>query len=159
MKLPSIFRSHEPRTAHSDESAMIAAMDRSLAVIEFDLDGTIRRANDNFLNALGYTLADRTDQLDEALALITKAFEARPDNAAIVDSMGWVLFKLGRVDEALVHLRRAFELQRDPEVGAHLGEALWVSGALDEARSIWRLAEELDASNRTLRRTRERLDP
>lgn len=111
------------------------------------------------MNALGYTLADRTDRLDEALELITRAFEARPDNAAIVDSMGWVLFRLGRIDEALVHLRRAFELQRDPEVGAHLGEALWVSGAQEEARSIWRLAEELDASNRTLRRTRERLDP
>ncbi len=164
--------------------AMIEVYDRGLAMFEDEPDLLYGRAlahervdqvdqaiadlrrllelepdNVEAMNALGYTLADRTDQHEEALALITRALEAKPDNPAIVDSMGWVLFRLGRLEEALVHLRRAFELQRDPEVGAHLGEVLWVSGEQEEARSVWRLAEEIDASNRTLRRTRERLDP
>ncbi len=165
-------------------AGMVEVYDRGLAMFEDEPDllygralaherldsvdaaiGDLRRLLDlepenvEAMNALGYTLADRTDQLDEALDLISKAFEAKPDNPAIIDSMGWVLFRLGRIEEALVHLRRAFELQRDPEVGAHLGEALWTSGEQEEARSIWRLAEEIDPANRTLQRTLERLQP
>ena len=79
------------------------------------------------LNALGYTLADRTTRYAEALELIDRARVAEPDNAAIIDSYGWVLYRLGRNDEALVELRRAFALQKDPEIAAHLGEVLWVT--------------------------------
>lgn len=110
------------------------------------------------LNALGYTLADRTDRFDEAYQLIRRAIEKQPDNPAIIDSLGWVLFRMGRVEEALPHLRRAFELQRDAEVAAHLGEALWVSGQTEEALIVWRLGSEIDADNRALRRTLERYD-
>ena len=109
--------------------------------------------NADALNALGYTLADRTERFAEAYELIRQALELRPDNPAIIDSMGWVLFRMGRVEEALPHLRRAFELQRDAEVAAHLGEALWALGQQDEARSIWRLGLELDADNPALQRS------
>jgi tetratricopeptide (TPR) repeat protein len=109
--------------------------------------------NADALNALGYTLADRTERYAESHELIRQALELRPDNPAILDSMGWVLFRLGRVEEALPHLRRAFELQRDAEVAAHLGEALWAVGKQDEARSIWRLGLEIDAENAALQRS------
>ena len=108
------------------------------------------------MNALGYTLADRTDRYDEALKLIQRALELRPDTPAIIDSLGWVLHRLGRTEEALPHLRRAFELQRDAEVAAHLGEALWVHGDKDEARSIWRLGREIDPDNRALKQALEK---
>ena len=108
--------------------------------------------NPNGLNALGYTLADRTDQLEEAHALIERAMSMQPDNPAIIDSMGWVLVRMGKPEQGLPHLRRAFELQRDAEVAAHLGEALWRLGKQDEARSVWRLGREIDAENAGLLR-------
>lgn len=127
---------------------------------EFDLRQLIQDDPDNadFLNALGYTLADRTDRYEEALALIRRALEINPDAPAIIDSMGWVLHRLGRNEEALPHLRRAFELQRDAEVAAHLGEVLWALGQKDEARSIWRLGQELDPESRALKQSLKKLD-
>ncbi|MEO6064189.1 MAG: tetratricopeptide repeat protein [Lysobacterales bacterium] len=110
------------------------------------------------LNALGYTLADRTDKHAEALAFITRALEQKPDEPAIIDSMGWVLYRLGQNDKALEHLRRAWQMQPDPEVGAHLGELLWVSGDKIEARKIWQSAAERDAGNKVLAETRARLE-
>ena len=114
--------------------------------------------NADFLNALGYTLTDRTDRHEEALQLIRRALELKPDAPAIIDSLGWVLHRLGRNEEALPHLRRAFELQRDAEVAAHLGEVLWVLGQKDEARSIWRLGLEIDPENRVLKQSMKRLE-
>jgi len=93
--------------------------------------------NASTLNALGYFLTSRTDRHTEAFGLIQKAIEIKPNDPAIMDSMGWVLFKLGRTEEAIDYLRRAFELFPDPEVAAHLGEALWTSGNKQEARTIW----------------------
>lgn len=107
------------------------------------------------LNALGYTLADRTERYDEALELIDRARVAEPDNAAIVDSYGWVLYRLGRNAEALVELRRAWTLMKDPEVAAHVAEVLWVMGRRDEAREYFRKAADLDPENRSLRRALE----
>ena len=80
------------------------------------------------LNALGFTLADRTDRYAEAHALIEQALKASPDDFYILDSMGWVLFKLGKPADALPYLDRAYRLRKDPEVAAHLGEVLWVLG-------------------------------
>lgn len=111
------------------------------------------------LNALGYTLADRTPRHREALELIDRARVAEPDNAAIVDSYGWVLYRLGRNEEALVHLRRAWSLVKDPEIAAHVGEVLWVMGQKDEARHFFDEARKLDPDNRALRRAEERLGP
>ena len=108
------------------------------------------------LNALGYTLADRTDRYAEALELINRARAAEPDNAAIIDSYGWVLYRLGRTQDALAELRRAFALQKDAEIGAHLGEVLWVLGQREEARRYFEQARELDPDNRALRRALEK---
>jgi tetratricopeptide (TPR) repeat protein len=107
------------------------------------------------LNALGYTLADRTTRYQEALELIDRARVAEPDNAAIVDSYGWVLYRLGRKEDALVELRRAWSLMKDPEVAAHVGEVLWVLGRKDEAQRFFDEAWRLDPENRALRRVLE----
>jgi tetratricopeptide (TPR) repeat protein len=109
------------------------------------------------LNALGYTLADRTTRYQEALEMIDRARTAQPDNAAIIDSYGWVLYRLGRNEEALVELRRAFTMQKDAEIAAHLGEVLWVLGRKDEARRYFDEARKLDADNRSLKRALEKL--
>ncbi len=111
------------------------------------------------LNALGYTLADRTDRYQEAFELIDKALKLKPDEPAIIDSMGWVQFRLGRFPEAIKNLQRAFELQPDAEIAAHLGEALWVSGQLEQARAIWDKGAAIDADNQTLKDTVSRLAP
>ncbi len=111
------------------------------------------------LNALGYTLADRTDRYQEALELINRARAAEPDNAAITDSYGWVLYRLGRTDEALVALRQAFALQKDAEIAAHLAEVLWKLGRRDEARKYVEEAKRIDPDNRALKRVLEMTAP
>lgn len=108
------------------------------------------------LNALGYTLADRTTRYQEALQLIERARTAEPDNAAIIDSYGWVLYRLGRKEEALVELRRALTLQKDAEIAAHLAEVLWELGREDEARKYFDQARRIDPDNRSLRRALEK---
>jgi len=112
--------------------------------------------NTTVLNALGYTLADRTERYEEALQLIDRARVAEPDSGAIIDSYGWVLYRLGRHREALVELRRAFALQKDPEIAAHLGEVLWVMGEREEARKWFEEARRLDPDNRSLKRALEK---
>ena len=109
------------------------------------------------LNALGYILADRTRRYDEALGLIDRARVAEPDNAAIIDSYGWVLYRLGRHEEALEQLQRAWSLQRDAEVGAHLAEVLLVLGQHEQAEAVYRQARELDRESRAVQLLGERL--
>jgi predicted Zn-dependent protease len=108
------------------------------------------------LNALGYTLADRTTRYQEALELIDRARAAEPDEAAIIDSYGWVLYRLGRNREALVELRRAFTLQKDAEIAAHIAEVLWFTGKREEARKFFEESRKLDAENRSLQRALEK---
>ena len=118
-------------------------MDR-LDIVERDMREIISRDPDHAdaLNALGYTLADRTDRYEEAYELIKRAIELKPDEAYIVDSMGWVLYRLGRYEEALEQLQRAMALDPDPEIAAHLGEVLWMMGEEAEARNVWSTALE-----------------
>jgi predicted Zn-dependent protease len=125
-----------------------------IARAEADLRKVLVAEPDNVaaLNALGYTLADRTTRYGEALQLIDRARVAEPDNPAIIDSYGWVLYRLGRTREALVELRRAFTMQKDPEIAAHLGEVLWVSGDKAEARRVLEEGRKLDPENRSLQR-------
>ena len=106
----------------------------------------------NALNALGYTLADRTDRYQEALELIARAIAAQPDSAAIIDSYGWVLYRLGRTEEALTELRRAFTKQKDAEIAAHVAEVLWVLGRRDEALHYFEESRRIDPENRSLKR-------
>jgi len=107
-----------------------------------DLEGIVKREPENAqaLNALGYTLIDKTKQLKRGLGFIKKAFNLEPDDPAIHDSMGWAYYRLGQYDEALKYLRRAFEKLKDAEVAAHLGEVLWVAGEREAAKQIWNTA-------------------
>jgi tetratricopeptide (TPR) repeat protein len=109
------------------------------------------------LNALGYTLADRTNRYVEANALIEKAISIKPDEPAIIDSYGWAQYRLGNLDNAVRLLRQAFEKQPDSEVAAHLGEVLWVRGDRAEARRVWEKGREADADNKILLETMKRL--
>ena len=119
--------------------AMLAEKLDRLDILERDLRTILTNDPDNAdaLNALGFTLADRTNRYDEALKLLERALELKPDDYYVIDSMGWVLYRMGRLEEAVEFLQRAFMLSNDPEVAAHLGEVLWVMGRKDAARKIW----------------------
>lgn len=139
--------------------ALLAAEIGWIDVAERDLREIIARQPENAaaLNALGYTLADQTERYDEAEALIRQAYILQPHEASIVDSMGWIAYRQGRLDEAEEFLRRAWKLDQNPEIAAHLGEVLWVSGKKEEAVKAWRDAQALDAENAVLLETLERL--
>ena len=94
------------------------------------------------LNHLGYMLADQTDRYEEALELIERAIALSPDDPAIIDSLGWAQYKLGRYEEALTNLRRAYAAFPDHEVASHLGEVLWKLDRRDEAVAVWEEALE-----------------
>ncbi len=115
--------------------------------------------NANALNALGYTLADRNERLEEARSYIQKAAELLPDEPAILDSLGWVHYRLGDYPAAVKWLSKAFELLPDAEIAAHLGEVLWVSGETEKARSIWQKAQQLDGNQSVLKDTIQRFNP
>ncbi|KQW15082.1 MULTISPECIES: tetratricopeptide repeat protein [Pseudomonas] len=119
--------------------AMLAEKRNDLAQMEKDLRLIIQRDPDNAmaLNALGYTLSDRTTRYDEAKLLIEQAHQINPEDPAVLDSLGWVNYRLGNLDEAERLLRQALERFPDQEVAAHLGEVLWANGKQREARQIW----------------------
>ena len=141
--------------------AMVAERLDRLDILERDLRAIIARDPNHAeaLNALGYTLADRTDRYEEALALVERALALEPDRYHIVDSMGWVLYRLGRHKEAAEHLRRSYEGEPDPVVAAHLGEVLWALGRHEEAREIWDSALDDAPDNEVLLETIERFGP
>lgn len=122
--------------------AMLAEKMNRLDILERDLRVIIARdpGHSQALNALGYTLADRTNRLQEAYDLIHKALEISPDDFYILDSMGWVLYRMGRLDESITYLNKALSSRKDPEIAAHLGEVLWVKGDKAAARQIWETA-------------------
>jgi len=105
------------------------------------------------LNALGYSLADRTERFTEARSYIERALALKPDDPAILDSMGWVLFRLGNSEQALEYLRKALALMPDGEIAAHLGEVLWTLGRHDEARSTWEAALDREPDHEYLLRS------
>lgn len=129
------------------------------AALETDLRSILQREPENAmaLNALGYTLADRNERLEEALQLIEQAHKLKPEDPAIIDSLGWVHFRLGNIELAEELLRRAFAAFPDPEVAAHLGEVLWQQGKHREARTIWNEAAEDADDTSLIDATRERL--
>lgn len=106
--------------------------------------------NAHALNALGYTLADRTTRLKEAQELVERAMTLKPDDPFIIDSMGWVHYRLGNTAEAVKLLKRAFSIRADAEISAHLGEVLWVSGDQAGAENIWREALKDTPNNEVL---------
>ncbi|MDP2007855.1 MAG: tetratricopeptide repeat protein [Rubrivivax sp.] len=128
-----------------------------------DMEGLLRRVitlkpdNAHAHNALGYSLADRSQRLPEARLLVQRALELLPGDPFITDSLGWVEFRLGNREEALRLLRSAYATRPDVEIAAHLGEVLWALGKRDEARLVWREARLRDATNDVLRETLTRL--
>jgi Flp pilus assembly protein TadD len=128
-----------------------------------DMERLLRRVinlkpdNAHAYNALGYSLADRGERLQEARQLIVKALELMPGDPFITDSMGWVEFRLGNREEALRLLRQAYAARPDTEIGAHLGEVLWSLGRQDEARQVWRQSKTRDSGNDVLREALNRL--
>jgi tetratricopeptide (TPR) repeat protein len=138
--------------------AMLAARADRVDELERDLRDILTREPNNAdaLNALGYTLADKTDRYAEALSFIERALKLKPEDHYVIDSMGWVLYRLGRFDESVAQLRRAWAIRQDADVAAHLGEVLWVLGRKDEAREVWNKAlqetPDSDALTGTIRR-------
>jgi tetratricopeptide (TPR) repeat protein len=134
------------------DRAMAAERIDLIDVLEADLRRVIKMKPDyaHAYNALGYTLADRTSRLEEARELIEKAHKLSPDDPFILDSLGWVHYRLGNTQEALVHLQKAYAARPDPEIAAHLGEVLWKSGQRDEAQKVWRAALTDNPNHETL---------
>ncbi len=138
--------------------ALLAVNLGQLDLAESDLRRIIsaQPANAAAINALGYTLADLTDRYDEAELLINQAYDLQPDDASIIDSMGWISYRRGRLKEAENYLREAWRAMRNAEIAAHLGEVLWVSGQMDEARSLWELGIGMEEDNEVLINTMKR---
>jgi tetratricopeptide (TPR) repeat protein len=143
------------------DHAMAAEKIDRVDVLESNLRQVIQIKPDHAhaYNALGYTLADRNIRLQEAYALIEQALKIAPEDPFIMDSMGWVLYRMGQHDAALVFLKRAFELRPDAEIAAHLGEVLWAAGRPDEARRIWDGALKLSPANEVLLATVKKFSP
>ena len=141
--------------------AMISEKLGRVDQLEIDLRNIIAKEPNNAaaLNALGYTLADRTNRHAEALQYITKAMKITPDDPAIIDSMGWVQYRLGNLEEAIKLLREAILLLPDPEVAAHLGEVLWVSGQQEEAKKVWEKALKKKKGSKILRQVMSKFIP
>lgn len=141
--------------------AMLAEKMGRLEQLETDLRAILAQEPDNAqaLNALGYTLADRTDRYQEAYELIQRALELSPEDFYILDSMGWVLYRLGRLDEAVTYLRRARAIRDDAEVAAHLAEVLWAKGDKAGARDVWESALQITPNHPMLLDVIERFSP
>ncbi|MEO7494253.1 MAG: tetratricopeptide repeat protein, partial [Massilia sp.] len=128
-------------------------------VMEKTLRDVILQVPDNHqaYNALGYSLAERNVRLPEAYELIAKALKLAPGDPFIMDSMGWVQYRLGNLDAAEAQLRQAYALRSDPEIAVHLGEVLWQKGQKADAQKMWREARAKDPKNDALRSTLARL--
>jgi Flp pilus assembly protein TadD len=111
------------------------------------------------LNALGYTLVDRTPRTDEGLEFIQRAHKIAPKDPFILDSLGWAFYRKGRLDEAERYLRQALEGRRDAEIAAHLGEVLWRKGEHDQAKALWKTQLDSTPDNAVLKETVKRFAP
>ncbi|HWG11367.1 MAG TPA: tetratricopeptide repeat protein [Rhodanobacteraceae bacterium] len=133
-----------------DTAAAIADLRRVLGLKPDDVEA---------MNALGYTLADSNQDLAEAAQLLGKALQAKPQEPAIIDSWGWLQYRLGHPDVAEQALQRAWGLSKDADIGVHLGEVLWKLGKQEQAQAVFAQVRKIDPSNRQLRATLQRLQP
>ena len=131
----------------------------NIPAAEADLRFVLTKQPDNVdaLNALGYMLANNNQQLDESFKLLTRALTLSPDNPAILDSMGWALYRMGQPEEAILRLKKSFTLDPNDEVAAHLGEVLWSVGKRSEADAIWQQGLRLKTDSKIIAATRKRL--
>ena len=141
--------------------ALVAERLGRIDQLEADLRFILKAEPDNAhaLNALGFTLADQTDRYEEAYGYLKRAIEIMPDDPAIIDSLGWVQYRLGNYEESIRLLRKALSRFDDPEIAAHLGEVLWVSGNQQEARGIWQKALEKSPDDPVLLKVMQRFIP
>lgn len=139
--------------------AMLNYQRKRIAAAERDLRQILKQQPDNIaaLNSLGYILADRTQRFDEAQDLLEKALSLKPDDAAIMDSIGWLHYRTGKYPKALTYLRSAYAAEPNAEIGAHLGEILWMLGDKDEARRVWQEAIKLTPKDPVIQETLNRL--
>ena len=143
------------------DQAMAAEKVDRIDVLESNLRKVIKLKPDyaHAYNALGYTLADRNTRLNEAYTLVEQALKLAPEDPFIMDSMGWVLYRMNQNDAALTFLKRAFEVRADAEIAAHLGEVLWAAGRQDEARKVWAAALKDNPANDLLSATVKKFAP
>ena len=139
--------------------SMVAELQNNFALAEQDLRALLAQDADNptALNALGYTMILHTDRSEEAYRLIKRAYLLNPGDPAIIDSMGWVLFVMGRAEEALPFLQKAMAILPDPEIAAHLGEVLWFLGDQQAALQTWQRGLAQSPNHPTIKRTMQRL--
>jgi tetratricopeptide (TPR) repeat protein len=143
------------------DQAMAAEKVDRIDVLESNLRKVIQLKPDyaHAYNALGYTLADRNTRLSEAYTLVEQALKLAPEDPFIMDSMGWVLYRMNQNEAALTFLKRAFEIRSDAEIAAHLGEVLWAAGRQDEARKVWATAQKDNPANELLSATVKKFAP
>lgn len=141
--------------------ALMAEKTGRMEVMETALRSVIAQSPENHhaYNALGYSLAERNVRLPEALELIDKALKMAPGDPFIMDSLGWVQYRMGKLDEAEATLRQAYALRADADIAVHLGEVLWHRGKKEDAQQLWREARAKDPKNDTLKSTLARLQP
>ena len=132
-------------------------VDEALEVMEYA--ASIAPMNANVLNTLGYTLTNKTNRHAEAYRYIRIALELQPDSPAVIDSMGWVLYRQGRLEEARSYLEQAYSMLDDPELVAHLGEVWWKTGEQDRARELWDLSLESNPDSQPLLDVRDKYLP
>jgi tetratricopeptide (TPR) repeat protein len=121
-------------------------------IMEKDLRKLIQLKPDHAhaYNALGYGLAEHSKRLPEALELIEKAIALSPHDPYILDSLGWVHYRMGNLNQGLSYLRQAFGMNPDPEIAAHLGEVLWMQGTTEDAKEVWQSALKNNPDNEVL---------
>jgi tetratricopeptide (TPR) repeat protein len=139
--------------------SMVAEQQDNFALAESDLRLLLAQDKNNatILNALGYTMALHTDRQQEAYDLIIRAYNLSPESPSIIDSLGWVLFKLGRTPEALTYLEQAYTMVPDPEIAAHLGEVYWALGNSERALALWSQTLDQYPNHRAIVQTMLRL--
>ncbi len=131
----------------------------NIKMLEDDMRAILKTEPDNAaaLNALGFTLADETDRIEEALGYLQRAIQLDPEDPAIIDSLGWVHYRLGNYDKAIRLLKKALSQVEDGEIAAHLGEVLWVTGRKKEAMEVWQRALKKSPGDPNILNTMKRL--
>ncbi|ORU91250.1 MAG: hypothetical protein A6F71_08385 [Cycloclasticus sp. symbiont of Poecilosclerida sp. M] len=139
--------------------AIAASEINRLDVMEQDLRLVLNKQPDNVsaMNALGFTLASKTTRFEEAGVLLEKAISFRPEDPAILDSLGWLKYRTGAFKEALALLKKAYAINPDAEIASHLGDTLWELGRKDEAKQLWREAVKRNPGSRFLKRAKQKL--
>ena len=143
------------------EAAMLAEQLHKYEIFEQQMRKVIQVRPDNAqaYNALGYSLLDRNERIQEGMQLVEKANQLAPDDIGIIDSIGWGHYRLGNIPKSLEFLRRAYTANPDPEIAAHLGEVLWKRGDQDSARKVWEESAKANPDNETLNAVMKRFIP